>query len=268
MEDKIELEGIFENGYGIISKKIMQDNSLSIYAKAIYSYLCSFSGKGRDAFPSRNKICYDLNVSSDTLTKYIRELKDRKIIDIKQEKNNGKFSNNVYRINLTLPLPKSSDTVSSCTESSVTVEMDTNNNNITNNNKFINNKEEKENIIKEKFEAFWKEYPKKLNRAKALAWFKKNCPSDELFNIMLQKLQLFKKTKQWQKDNGQFIPYATTWLNQKRWEDDLQLELQEEKLENKEPTPEWIDKKVEKKEASEEARKEIEEMLNEFKEEE
>lgn len=81
--------------------------------------------------------------------------------------------------------------------------------------------EKKKNIIKEKFETFWKEYPKKISRAKALAWFEKNCPDDITFNLMLNKLKMFKQTTQWQKDNGQFIPYATTWLNQKRWEDEL-----------------------------------------------
>ena len=79
-------------------------------------------------------------------------------------------------------------------------------------------------IAKERFETFWKEYPKKINRAKALMWFEKNSPDDETFNIMIEKLKAYKNTKQWQKDNGQFIPYATTWLNQKRWEDEIEVE--------------------------------------------
>jgi hypothetical protein len=30
-----------------------------------------------------------------------------------------------------------------------------------------------------------------------------------------------KRSAQWSKDNGQYIPHAATWLNGKRWEDNL-----------------------------------------------
>ena len=30
-----------------------------------------------------------------------------------------------------------------------------------------------------------------------------------------------KESAQWSKDNGQFIPHPTTWLNGKRWEDEV-----------------------------------------------
>lgn len=139
MENKIELEGIFENGYGFISKKIMQDRDLSIASKGIYSYLCSYSGKGNDVFPSRKKICYDLNISNDTLGKYLKELQEKGYIKVSHEKNNGKFLNNVYKICLNLPCPKSSDTEISYTETSDTVNLDTNNNIIHNNNNNNNN---------------------------------------------------------------------------------------------------------------------------------
>lgn len=29
-----------------------------------------------------------------------------------------------------------------------------------------------------------------------------------------------KHSEQWVKDGGQFIPHASTWLNQRRWEDE------------------------------------------------
>ena len=32
---------------------------------------------------------------------------------------------------------------------------------------------------------------------------------------------------EWKKDNGQFIPYPTSWLNQKRWEDETILKKTE-----------------------------------------
>ena len=38
---------------------------------------------------------------------------------------------------------------------------------------------------------------------------------------LLDAVEAQKKTPQWQKDNGQFIPHPTTWLNGKRWEDEV-----------------------------------------------
>lgn len=71
-----------------------------------------------------------------------------------------------------------------------------------------------------KFDKFYKNYPKKVQKQNVKKWFKKNNPNNELFNIIMNKLEEFKQSNNWKKDNGQYIPYPTTWLNQKRWEDE------------------------------------------------
>lgn len=138
MTDFIKLQGIFEDGYGIIAKKVMKDKTLHVIAKSIYSYICSYSGKGKDAFPSQSLICSDLDISKDTLAKYVKQLKEAGYITVKQEKEQGKFSKNVYTINF-VPLPISSDTVSTDTETIGNGQTDTNNNSINNNNNLNNN---------------------------------------------------------------------------------------------------------------------------------
>lgn len=70
------------------------------------------------------------------------------------------------------------------------------------------------------FNDFYKQYPKKVKKQDVKKWFQKNKPSSELFSSMMNSLEQFKKSRDWLKDNGQFIPYPTTWLNQKRWEDE------------------------------------------------
>ena len=37
---------------------------------------------------------------------------------------------------------------------------------------------------------------------------------------MMNSLEDFIISKEWQRDSGQYIPYPTSWLNQRRWEDD------------------------------------------------
>ena len=76
-------------------------------------------------------------------------------------------------------------------------------------------------INKERFELFWKEYPRKVNKFKTEEWFNKNSLTDEQFDLIITKLKKYKDTTDWKKDNGKYIPYPTTWLNQKRWEDDV-----------------------------------------------
>lgn len=71
------------------------------------------------------------------------------------------------------------------------------------------------------FNDFWKAYPKKIGKAKCLSWFKTHKPKPETVEIMLEKIKEYKQTKQWQ--NEQYIPHPYTWLNQGRWEDELEI---------------------------------------------
>lgn len=71
------------------------------------------------------------------------------------------------------------------------------------------------------FDCFWSVYPKKIAKAAALkAWLKIN-PQNGLVEQIVQAVEEQKKTEQWQRDNGKFIPYGATWLNQRRWEDEI-----------------------------------------------
>lgn len=87
-----------------------------------------------------------------------------------------------------------------------------------------------------KFEEFYKQYPRKVKKQDVEKWFKKNKPTDELFKKIIDSLNKFKNSYDWKKDNGQFIPYPSTWLNQKRWEDESILSEQKIKQEVKKQT--------------------------------
>lgn len=71
-----------------------------------------------------------------------------------------------------------------------------------------------------RFDSFWAMYPKKRSKGQAeKAWIKIN-PDEELFRAIMRGLELAKGSVDWAKDNGQFIPYPSTWLNAKGWEDE------------------------------------------------
>jgi len=73
------------------------------------------------------------------------------------------------------------------------------------------------------FEKFWEAWPSghKVGRGKAEESFAKINPDDELLSKMILAVGAAKKSKQWKKDGGDFIPMPVTWLNQKRWLDEL-----------------------------------------------
>jgi hypothetical protein len=72
----------------------------------------------------------------------------------------------------------------------------------------------------ELFGRFWAAYPRKSGKAEALKAFKKINPSEEIFQRMLSAINAEKNSRQWLKDDGQFIPMASKWLRQKRYDDE------------------------------------------------
>ncbi len=91
-------------------------------------------------------------------------------------------------------------------------------NNDNNNNKGI--MEKGNNNISCLFDEFWKAYPRKESKPKARTAFEKIKPDEELLRKMLDSIEKWKKTDQWQEDGGRYIPHPSTWLNQQRWEDE------------------------------------------------
>lgn len=75
---------------------------------------------------------------------------------------------------------------------------------------------------KKLFEQFWKQYPNKKAKSVALKSFAKLNVGDDLLATILNGLNKYKKTEQWKQQNGRFIPHPSTWLNQRRWEDEIQ----------------------------------------------
>lgn len=72
------------------------------------------------------------------------------------------------------------------------------------------------------FDTFWKAYPKKVGKAVAEKSFNKLKVNDQLLNDMLSAINNQRRSKQWQ--DKQFIPNPSTWINQRRWDDEQEDE--------------------------------------------
>ena len=75
----------------------------------------------------------------------------------------------------------------------------------------------------ESFEAFWKAYPRKIAKKECFTKWKSliKGKSDDEVVVILKGLGKQLHSKEWQRDQ-KFIPYPLTWLNQGRWEDEIE----------------------------------------------
>lgn len=71
------------------------------------------------------------------------------------------------------------------------------------------------------FADFWEQYPKKVAKPAAEKAWRKAKPSKQLLADLMAGLERQKASADWQKDGGRFIPHPATWLNGRRWDDEL-----------------------------------------------
>jgi hypothetical protein len=71
------------------------------------------------------------------------------------------------------------------------------------------------------FEDFWELYPRRTNKAKAQAAWKKLKPSDETFEAIRRNIETRLRVGDWTLERKNFIPHASTYLNNARWEDEI-----------------------------------------------
>jgi hypothetical protein len=74
------------------------------------------------------------------------------------------------------------------------------------------------------FASFWKSYPRKTAKGDAeRAWLKLK-PSEDLQATIISAVERAKQSEQWQREGGRFIPCPATYLNGKRWEDEVKAD--------------------------------------------
>ena len=87
-------------------------------------------------------------------------------------------------------------------------------NKIATNKPITNNKE-----YIDRFDEFWKQYPRKVSKPNALkAWLKVK-PDDELTKTIISAISKQNLSAK----EEQFIPHPASWLNGKRWEDEVKV---------------------------------------------
>ena len=77
--------------------------------------------------------------------------------------------------------------------------------------------------LQKKIEEIWNEYPSSRRVDKKKIFEKLRKEKDKL-DFILERLKQHKESSQWKNENGKYIPLISTWINQERWEQELEKE--------------------------------------------
>ena len=75
------------------------------------------------------------------------------------------------------------------------------------------------------FESFWEIYPKHQDKKKAKQKFLKLCTDEKKYQEIMGGLR--NVLPMWAKKDNKYIPMPTTWLNGERWNDEVDLHMEE-----------------------------------------
>lgn len=88
----------------------------------------------------------------------------------------------------------------------------------------------------QRFDHFWRMYPEKKSRERAFEIFTQINPDEPLLQRMLQALDQQIKARTEKEAHGEWVPawkFPANWLSQKCWEDEVKVELTQEKRNEK-----------------------------------
>lgn len=228
-------------GFTMIYNSVLKDTRLDLKTKGFFAVMMSFPEEWEYTVKGLMQI---MGIGKDAVHSCLRQLESAGYLIREQGREGGRFSKNVYVLleESASPLAGLPDTVKPAP-----VLPDTENppQYKTIENKYNNNippispvegECEGENFSEEKclpkhkpdrFERFWDAWPKghkKARRSAVRAWDKLKA-SDKLLDRMAEALQQQMQSDQWKRG---FVPYPATWLNGRRWEDEVEPSEPEE----------------------------------------
>lgn len=242
-----------KSNFTVVTNSVLKDDALSLKAIGLYTYLV---GLHPDIHPSINYLAAKHKDGKASIQSAVNELVDAGWLKIEQPRDGGKFGCYVWVLSgqkgvfsNDSPKPDFPDTEKPDTENPDTRKPDTENQG-TYKTSLNKTKRDKDSIDKTKntplppkgdesdddhygpdvpieviwkaaFEKFWDIYPKKRGKDTANKVWDKLKGDADLYYEICNAVIAWSETEDWQKNDGQFIPHASTFLNQKRWQDEI-----------------------------------------------
>lgn len=235
-----------EIGFGIVDPQVRALKNG--YATAVYEVLAAHANPEGVSWPPLTTICDLVGWSKPTVIKAIKALTDAGLVTVEQQRHHGMIVGNRYTLPLrnrtkstTFTQPQSIKTEQvndvysggkgdlprqSTTLTQMVNDVDLGGKRRLHKQDVVKQDSKKQEVndssstIEQRFDLFWQAYPRRTGKQAALKIWQRIGPDDELTARMIEAVGVQKKSRDWQKDGGQYIPYPATWLNQGRWDDD------------------------------------------------
>lgn len=208
--------------FAILTADVRYDKTLKPLARLLYAEITALCNKEGYCWAGNQYFADLYEVDKNTVSGWIGQLKTRGYITVQLEYKEGtkQILHRYIRINgegihkiIDTSLQKDGYPINEIIEVNKTI------NNTFNNT--VNNKDY--------FSQFWDFYPRKAGKESARKAWEKLQPNEELMTLIANNIQERIDKGEWRKDNKSYILHASTFLNQKRWEDEV-LEKQHEKF--------------------------------------
>jgi DNA-binding transcriptional ArsR family regulator len=217
--------------WAILPATVRYDKELPASAKLIYAEISALSGKTGFCFASNEYLMQLFDVSERALQRHLKALEERGLVQI-IDGDGGAGRRKIFAGINPLANPDKNDGV---TPTKMSPNPDKN---VAHINKSIKKENQEPPIVPQRgtrradlpdyrpdwFEAFWKAFPpmkggRKPAKARARAAWNKLRPDRSTVEQMATALRRQKSSEQWQAGIG--IPYASTWLNGRMWEEEF-----------------------------------------------
>lgn len=200
--------------YAILTADVRYDKTLKPLARLLFAEITALCNKEGYCWASNQYFAELYEVDKTTVSGWIGQLKTRGYITVQLEYKEGskQILNRYIKINgegidemINTPLQNDVYPIDQKTKVNTTVNTKTN---IT-----VNNIGD--------FDSFWTFYPRKAGKEAARKAWAKLRPDEHIMQLILDNVRERVEKGEWRKDNQSYILHASTYLNQKRWEDEV-----------------------------------------------
>jgi hypothetical protein len=200
--------------YAILTADVRYDKTLKPLARLLFAEITALCNKEGYCWASNQYFAELYEVDKTTVSGWIGQLKTRGYITVQLEYKEGskQILNRYIKINgegidemINTPLQNDVYPIDQKTKVNTTVNTKTN---IT------------PNSIGD-FDSFWRFYPRKAGKEAARKAWAKLRPDEHIMQLILDNVRERVEKGEWRKDNQSYILHASTYLNQKRWEDEV-----------------------------------------------
>nr|DAF39365.1 MAG TPA: replisome organizer protein [Caudoviricetes sp.] len=242
------LSEVFRAFFAVIPATVLYDDTIPANAKLLYGQITTmtvYTGTDGRCTATNAQLAAPNGLSEDSISRLIKELEKAGHIEVRYtpDARDGHPVRSIYQVIHAPPLTgKNADKLIGKKTDPLSAKMPMSN--VLDNNIYIppqapqggqacqNASKRKKRIAKsapdwkpERFEGFWKFYPRHEGRQNAVRAWDKLQPDDALLARIGYALTAQKQSDEWRRGIG--IPHASTYLNQQRWTDQP-FELPEE----------------------------------------